>query len=442
MKRIGLAVAAMMVAALAFGAPPTAFAADKPKAYEKDQITKGMKEAPPVVLAAGIPCSVTNAAYIGASTAKDDKGKDVKQDVYEVACSEGLGYGLVAPVGQTPKAYDCVALIGNASLACRLPENADPKKGLQSIVTQAGAQCAISDARYLGSKPTGETFYEVGCTPAPGFLLQTLKGQAPKTFGCDQFAGSSMACKFTSADQIDAANNAKASALLAKSGKTCQLTKSRTIGQLQSGDTAYEVACADGSGYVLEALASGDYHTAINCANAADSCKLTDATKAQTSESGTYTRLAKQAGFPCDVGKYRFIGMDGKTNSEVVELQCTNRPDGAVAMFPADNKSPAKVYDCIGAGVLGQTCKLTDPSTLYPKYTQALASKGKKSCTVSGAKWLGATTAGDTFVETACSDGLPGWVINMTPTGSVSELLSCGQAKSAGVTCSLPGNTK
>jgi hypothetical protein len=441
MKRIGLAVAAMMVAALAFGAPPAAFAADKPKPYEKDQITKGMKEAPPVVLAAGVPCSVTNAAYIGQSTAKDDKGKDVKQDVYEVACSEGLGYGLVAPVGQTPKAYDCVALIGNASLACRLPENADPKKGLQPIVAKTGAQCTISDVRYLGSKPTGEAFYEVGCAPAPGFLLQTMKGQAPKTIGCDQVAGGAMACKFTTAEQLDAANNAKAGALLAKSGKTCQMTKSRSIGQLQSGDTAYEVACSDGSGYVLEALASGDYHTAINCANAGDSCKLTDATKAQTSESGTYTRLAKAAGFPCEVAQYRFIGMDSKSNSEVVELQCSNRKDGAVAMFPADN-GPGKIYDCIAAGALGQTCKLTDPSSLYPKYTQALATKGKKSCTVSGAKWLGVTPSGDTFVETACSDGLPGWVISMTPAGSVNELLSCGQAKSAGVTCGLPGNTK
>jgi hypothetical protein len=439
MKRIGLAVAAML-AALAFGAPPAAFAADKPKPYEKENIAQGMKEAPAVVQAAAIPCSVTDAAFVGQSTGKDDKGKEIKQSVYEVSCKEGLGYGLVAPVGQTPKAYDCVALIGNASLACRLPENADPKKGLEPIVAQTGSQCTLSDARYLGSKPTGESYYEVGCGSSPGFILQTAHAQPPKTIGCDQVSGA-MACKFTSQDQLDAANNAKVAALLAKSGKTCQMTKSRSIGQLQSGDAAYEVACSDGSGYVLEALASGEFHTAISCANAPDACKLTDASKSESAESGTYTRLAKAAGFQCDVTKYRFIGMDTKSNSEVVELQCGNRQDGAVALFPADN-SRGKIYDCVGAGSLGQTCKLTDPSSLYPKYTQALASKGRKSCTVSNAKWLGMTTTGDTFVETACSDGLPGWVIDMTPTGSVGELLTCGQAKSVGVTCSLPGNTK
>jgi len=85
---------------------------------------------------------------------------------------------------------------------------------------------------------------------------------------------------------------------------------------------------------------------------------------------------------------------------------------------------------------------LTDSSSLYPKYTQALASKGKKSCNVSSAHWLGATAAGDNFIEAGCSDGLPGWVISMSPSGAVKDLLTCGQAKSAGVACTLPGNTK
>jgi hypothetical protein len=181
---------------------------------------------------------------------------------------------------------------------------------------------------------------------------------------------------------------------------------------------------------------------AINCANAGDSCKLTDVTKAESAETGTYTRLAKAGGYQCDVAKYRYIGMDSKSNSEVVELQCVNRPDGVVALFPTDNKGPAKFLDCIQAGVMGQSCKLTDPALVYPKYTQALAAKGKKTCTVSGAHWLAATQAGDNFIETACSDGLPGWVLVMTPQGTASDVLTCGQVKASGVTCFLPGNTK
>ncbi len=439
MKRIALAFAAVF-AALAFGAPVTALAADKPAPFTKDQITQGMKEAPAVAQSAGLACTITNAGYLGASTTKDDKGKEIKQSIYEVACQEGLGYALIAPVGGTPKFYDCVAMIGNVNLSCRLPQNADPKRGLQPLVAKVSSQCTISDARYLGSKPTGENFYEIGCGAAPGFILQTAANQSPKTIGCDTVSGA-LACKFTTQAQMDAAANAAAGDLLAKSGKTCQMTKSRAIGQLQSGDNAYEVACQDGNGYVLEALPSGQFHAAINCANVANSCKLTDATKTQTAEAGTYTRLAKAGGFQCDVSQYRFIGMDTKTNSEVVELQCTNRADGAVGVFPANN-SAGKFYDCVAVGGLGQSCKLTDPAAIYPKYTQALTSKGKSTCKVSGAHWLGVTASGDNFVETACSDGLPGWVMSMAPGGSVNELLTCGQAKSAGVACTLPGNVR
>ncbi len=438
MKPIGIAIAATL-AALTFAGPLAAFAADKPAPYSKDQIAQGKKEIAPIVQGAGVPCTVTDAAFIGQSSSKDDKGKEIKQSVYEVACQEGLGYDLLAPVNQPVKAYDCIAMIGNATLACRLPENADPKKGLQPIVAQTGSQCAVSNARYLGNKPTGEIFYEVGCGAEPGFLLETAKGKPPTTIGCDQVSGT-MACTFTSQAMLDAAANAKASALLAKSSVSCQMTGSRSIGQLQSGDYAYEVSCQGDKGYILEANAQGAFTHSINCANVRDSCKLTDSSKAETAETGTYTKLAKASGFQCDVAKYRFIGMD-KSNAEVVELQCANRPDGAVGMFPADNKT-AKFMDCVQVGAIQQACKLTDPAALYPKYTAALASKGKKTCQVSGAHGVGSTADGTTFVETACSDGLPGWVIAMSPAGSVTDLLTCGQAKASGAACTLPGNTK
>jgi hypothetical protein len=439
MKAIGIAIAATL-AALTFAAPMAAFAADKPTPYTKEQLAQGKKEAPAVLAASGATCTLTNAAFVGQGTAKDENKKDVKQTVYEVSCQEGLGYGLVAPAGQTPKAFDCVALIGNPSLVCKLPENAEPKKGLQPLVNASGAQCTLSDARYLGSKPTGEAYYEIGCGAEPGFLLETAKGQTPKIIGCDLVSGA-MACKFTTQAMLDAANNAKAGALLAKSGQTCQMTASRAFGQLQNGDFAYEVACQGDKGFVLEANTKGDYVKTINCANAGGACKLTDATKAETAETGTYTKLAKASGFQCDVAKYRFIGTD-KSDSEVVELQCANRPDGVIAMFPADNKPTAKFMDCVQAGAIQQSCKLTDAAALYPKYTQTLAAKGKKTCTVSNARGLAMTADGATYVETACSDGLPGWVIAINANGSTGELLSCGQAKGAGLACTLPGNTK
>ena len=95
----------------------------------------------------------------------------------------------------------------------------------------------------------------------------------------------------------------------------------------------------------------------------------------------------------------------------------------------------------MGAGAYGQECKLSDPKLAYPKYTAALKAKGKSSCTVSGATFVGTNDKGVQYVETACADGAPGWVIAYdATTRAAGEVLSCSQASNAGAPCKLPTN--
>jgi hypothetical protein len=124
-----------------------------------------------------------------------------------------------------------------------------------------------------------------------------------------------------------------------------------------------------------------------------------------------------------------------------VELACTNRPDGAVALFPVDTKVKATFTDCVRASKFGDAaaCQLSSPTLVYAKFTAGLAARGRRSCKVSGARYIG-SASGDDYIETACADGGPGWVIEFTPTDEVKTLLSCGQAKSEGLACTLPTN--
>ena len=101
-------------------------------ARTKADIDRGMKEAPAVVADSGVACTVVNARFIGTMimtpTGADPKAKDTKPipvTGYEVACKEGLGYTVLT---MKPKATanDCIASSLSPSLACRLPENADP----------------------------------------------------------------------------------------------------------------------------------------------------------------------------------------------------------------------------------------------------------------------------------------------------------------------------
>lgn len=462
MKRLGLGLAAAAALTVLPLALPTAAWAQRaqaqqsqstqeaPKAGQPGKITaadkqRGMKEAPPLVTASDVKtCQVTDAAFRGQGEQKDAEGKSSKFSAYEVACQQGPGYLVLSNAGQPkPQMINCI-IAAQGQTKCQLPQNLDFKAALASYVRQTGRTCEISDQRYVGSS-TGAalTYYEVGCTGAAGFLLAVSETGAkpPEVTDCLAVQGTPQACTLTTKAQLVASYQP----VVAKSGKACQLSDVRSIGaSRESGDTYTEIACGSAGGFVLVQDRAGTFKSAVDCGKAdgiGGGCKLTDVTTAQTADSASYTKLAAKAGFPCAVKQYRFIGTDAN-NREVVELACSDRPDGAIAIFSETGKSD--VYDCVRAPAAGgQTCKLTQASVVYPKYTQALAAKGRTTCQVSGAGYLGRTTAGTEYVETACADGQPGWVIGFKAgTTTADQLLTCKQSANDGLPCKLPTNTK
>jgi hypothetical protein len=424
--------AAVIAAPLVFAG--AAQAADAPPKLSKEQFARGQKDGPAVIAASGIQCTPGEIVWLG--SAKDPKTK-VEMNAFETTCKEGLGYVINTGGAEKPSAYDCMAL-STTPQVCKLPGNANPEKALAARAAAAGRQCDVSKAVYNGATPTGDTYYELACGSKSGFEMMT---NGPKTVinECIMLVGSPRACKLTSAEVALTALQPAVQA----SGKTCNIKESRFIGASEdtSGDVFYEVGCEPGPGFVVVVDKNMAFRRAVDCKLAqglAGGCKLTDISVTASSDAATYTKLAEKAGFPCQVSKYRLIGVD-KQDREVVELACSNRPDGAVALFAEKGKSD--VYDCLRAGALGQDCKLTSTKVLFDRYSQALAAKGKGTCKVSDARYLGSNSSGD-FIETACSDGLPGWVVSFTPkTDTVAELLSCRQAAGAGVPCKLPGNT-
>jgi hypothetical protein len=432
MRRLATALAAL--AALMLGAPMAAHAQGKPAELNKDQRAQGMKEAPDAVQKAGVNCTVTDAYYVGQSTGAD------KAKIYEVACQQGLGYVVLSSA--TPKAYDCIAAANQKTLACRLPANADPKAGLKPFIASAGVTCTPTGARYIGSSATS-TVYEVACQEGPGYVLEApAPGQTAATVGIPCIAApSNLACTLTSAAQ----NQAYLTAMVAKTGRTCQVSGSRYLGSDKQGASYYEVGCGSQAGFVIAANKAGGVDRVVSCseAQALGGCQLTSAALVAAEDTAHYTQLAKAAGLNCDVAKSRAIGQDNKGRT-VVELACSNQPQGVVAAFPTTAGGRPEFADCVTAAAFGSnvTCSLSDPSTLYTRYTSALAAKGRTTCKVSNARFLGRNTNGTNLIETACADGKPGWVIELTPTYQATQVLSCGQAKSSGLPCELPTNVR
>jgi hypothetical protein len=462
--RIGLStLAALIVGALVVGAsaaqaaPPAAAAgAAKPPEITKDQRDAGMKAAPALIQGAGVPCQLADARKIG-DTPPDPKTKQVSS-YYEVACKGAMGYVLVDHgKGEAPSWAACPdqakvdAVSGKPNgAACFLPGNIDDKATLAPFVAKSGVPCDVANVRGIGHSAKS-AYFEVACANGRGFVMTTTAppdaAQPVQMISCLAFdATSPVACKLTNSDS----QMAVIDQLAAKSGKNCTVTKKRYVLTSQDESNYYEVACQDGKGWMLQEKANGSFGEAISCADAdgiGGGCTFTNGRQAQSEENALYSKLAHTAGYNCDVSKYSPFDVN-IPGHEVVELACSNRPDGAVALFPASSSAGAKavIYDCAHSEVAGYRCGFTQASAALPSLTADLRTLGKTSCVVSGERFIGRTADGAGFVEVACSDGAPGYIIEYKAPplsqAAPTRATPCVQAQEIEGGCKMPENQK
>jgi hypothetical protein len=409
---------------------------------------KGMAEAPALIQQTGNTCTVADANYMGASKAKDDKGKEVTTNVYEVACSEGMGYLVLAKEGAAPDAYNCLKMATNAAksggkLVCALPGNADLNKPMQDLVTKAGEKCTVNKSRWIGTVSESKVDqYEVACSEGGAYIVVAPQPGSTKSLvaeSCLIASRAGVACEYQPKETIVA----QIKAMAAPANRTaCEVNDATYVGESTANKHVfYELGCTDGkSGYILETDAAGKYVNTIDCARAsafAGGCKLTTVAAAgETSDTATYAKLAKDIGYDCAVTSYRSLGMESTTNREIVELACSNHPGGAVAFLPTAKGQSGEYINCARAEARGLKCSVNTPESSYAAITAQLKANGK-DCPVNGMRGMGFTAANEDFVEVTCSTG-GGLVIKYAPgPDKISDVLACVQAKGVGGGCKL-----
>lgn len=437
MKPIGLGLAvALIVAALV---PAAVISAPKTlPAISAEARKKGMTDAPTIAAAAGVTCKVTDARFVGKSV--DAKTK-IPTGFYEVDCDAGPGFLLSAPLGGKPAAFTCIEANSPqpdgkpAAVPCLLPGNADPKADLIPLIAKAAVICTPEAARGIGQTSTN-TFLEVSCVGGYGYVLQagapanlSSPVSANDCLGFDQ-AGGNIKCSIH-----DPASRLAVIDTYAKAANNgCAVKEKRFVGMTVGGTSYFETACQDGKGYMLK-VDNAQLTGAIPCERATvilGGCELSAAKEAETAQAGLYTKLSKAAGFNCDVAKYApFPSPPGK---DVVELACSNRPDGAVVIFGGPNDK-SDVYDCARAPMVGYRCSFSKPT--FEAVTADLKTLGKTTCTVSNVRVIGKSEKGTTYLETACSDGLKGYIVEYGAKLAPLTAIGCAFTKD----CKLPGNT-
>jgi len=441
MSRLRLGIAAAII--LAVAAPAATVQAQRKKeaaapagAVTAKDIERGKAEAPALAQAGGLSCQVVDARFI----ATDAK----KTNYYEIACDQGIGYIVFkAPDVEKPTLATCFEANkptpdGKPSaLACKLPGNANPDAQLAPYLAKVGRACSVEKSRYIGASPT-KIFMELACQGGGAYILEldnpaNVAGEARLNHCQNYQAGSAVACELTdSATQL-----AVVDSLMAGSGKACAIKGRRYVLSTKNGANWFEASCEDGTGYMVEQGADDKFVRAVACADAdfvGGGCTMTDARAAKTEQNGLYTRLAGKAGFQCEVEQY---GIFNVPNKEVVELKCSNRPDGAVVIFEGAKNT---VYNCALAEVQGYRCSFTKKDTAYAQVTKDLKSLKETNCVVGNSRPMDRGTDSTVYMEGSCTDGAGSYVIGYQRGGTKpTEVLACSQAKSLGG-CKFPGN--
>jgi hypothetical protein len=434
---LGLAVA-LIVAALA----PAAAVISAPKeapAVTDAQRKQGMAEAPAIVQAAGLPCQVSDARFVG-KVAEDKKKGTPASSFYEVACAPGsMGYIVQAAAGAPATAFSCIEADTPQtpgqppSLPCVLPGNSDPKAALAPLMAKAGSHCTPTQTRGMGQTKT-QTFLEVACQEGSGYVVIASApfdgAKGVQTQNCLNFDDGAGNIKCTLSDK--ATRLKTVDAIAAASKTNCAVKDRRFVGTAQDGSDYYETSCQDGKGYIYKAT-GGQFAQSWDCAHASNifgGCTLTDAREAATEQAALYTKLAKNSGSNCQVTKYALFPQKG--DNEAVELVCADGAS-AIGIFPPTGKG--EVLDCGHALVAGYKCSLGKVD--YASVTADLRKFNQKECTVSNARAAAKTQKGTIMLEVACSDGLPGYMIEYS-TNPVNAIAATGCRFAGG--CQLPTN--
>ncbi len=442
MRLIGIGLAVAL--AIGICAPNAALAKPKEAAPAAGAIDPamhklGQTDVPGLLPKAGVSCTMADARMIGSE--KDKKTKAVIKAYYEVACQNALGLVLVMDAATPDKvgAFSCLeankpGADGKPSqLACILPGNADQTPFVQALVQKGGMACPISKIRYIGANTTA-SFMEVACTDGAGYIVATSVPPDPakpvKMNTCLAYEpGGNLFCELT-----DRTSQLAVADKLVNGANGCTVSDRRYILSATDGSTYFEVACANKKGYVVQETQAGAVGKIVDCVEATmipGGCTLTDTLAAQTEKAGLYSSLATKAGFKCNVAKYGLL--PSPAAQEIVELQCNDRPDGAILI---SDRNGSKAYNCALSLAEGYRCTFTKIETAYPGLTDLLKNFPGKSYNCNVDK-VGATLRSETdrFVEVSCGVGEGTLVIDFkagSPTPVA--ILSCGEIKG----CILP----
>ncbi len=222
---------------------------------------------------------------------------------------------------------------------------------------------------------------------------------------------------------------AEATSVAAVAVPSCQVTESSLLGMREGGAKLYEVACASGPGYILEAVEGAP--TASDCVlqsslawqlrreNPEAEVGLQCALPGNQNRVQVISAYAREAGVSCDADEAVAL------NTRVYELGCASADGYRLEKSESGSWSamPCWRYALISTG----TCQLTTAEETRGEWPKLVANTEVAACNVEDVSWMGDGPADrGAFYEVKCSTG-EGMIVRFL-NGSTQQVYSCVDA--------------
>jgi len=358
-----------------------------------------------------------------------------------------------------------LALHGQAMAAAPAATKLDPKAQAQgmkeapAVVQQAGLDCSVSDAYFMGAgedkvdgKPVKTNIYEVACGTGLGYIIVS-KGPAapPEAYDCltMQEAASRADPKKKGGLVCTLPGNADPkqglAPLVVKAGGACTLNNARQVGaSAASKIVRYEVGCSEGRGYFMDVPQPGSTKplSLIDCTKAkvlaGTECTFTTAEQI----SQAIVRASAAAGkTACQASAGRWVVTDPSKGDEYYEIGCADGKSGYMFVTNAKGAYQSTI-DCARASGIAGGCTLTNVEVAESQeagtYTK-LATQIGYPCTVTKYHSMGIDkVSGREVVELVCTEHPESiWAMVPTGAGQTGEYFNCIRATEHGLACKL-----
>lgn len=215
--------------------------------------------------------------------------------------------------------------------------------------------------------------------------------------------------------------------VVARAHIDCRVTDAQVRGRGASGATHFEVACADGPGFVI---VSAPDNVTVSCLALAGGrrsggagCRL----PANSDPRRHFARMAAEAGVSCPVEEGMLSGLS-PAGGFIYEVACRG-PEG---FWLEESAGRWTVRDCLTIRAEGAECRLTPRGDDSRAFLTRLAGTELQDCGVEDVRAMGQGPTGD-FYEIRCRDR--DVVARFATGGGLQEVIPCAEARRIGDGC-------